>query len=93
LHSSLWEKLADALFCFQLTWIFSGFLLMAYFALKVFPTDKERENSHSDPAPSVRKAELITLGSYRFEVPTETRPSSNVIELYRKQSDRNAGLR
>jgi hypothetical protein len=93
LHSGLWEKLADAFFWLQLTWILSGFLLMAYFALKVFPADKECRNSRSDSVPSPRKAELITLGSYRFEVPTETTAPSNVIELYQKHNDRNAGLR
>lgn len=93
MHSGLWESLVDALFWLQLTWIFSGFLLMAYFALKVFPTEKEGTNSRSDAASTVtQRPELITLGNYRFEIAPQTTAPSNVIELYPKQTDR-AGLR
>jgi len=95
LHSAIWGKIVDALFWLQLTWIFSGFLLMAYFALKVFPGEKQTANSRSDSAPQiVPRPELITLGNYRFEIAAETpRPQSNVIELYPTQPDKNAGLR
>jgi hypothetical protein len=93
LHSGLWEKLVDGLFWLQLTWIFSGFLLMAYFALKVLPKEKEGTNSRSDASSNVtQRPELITLGSYRFEFTSQTTPPSNVIELYSKQTD-HAGLR
>ena len=92
MHSGLWERLVDALFWLQLTWIFSGFLLMAYFALKVFPKEKEEANSRSDAAPTVaQRPQLITLGNYRFEIASQTTPPSNVVELYPKQTDR-AGL-
>lgn len=37
----IWETVADALFWLQLCWIFSGFLLMAYLAFKVFPTSSK----------------------------------------------------
>jgi|SRR5262245_15292406 len=71
----------------------SGFLLMAYFALKVFPKEKEGTNSRSDAPSTVnQRPELITLGNYRFEITSQTTPPSNVIELYPKQTDR-AGLR
>jgi len=93
LHSGLWENLVDALFWLQLTWILSGFLLMAYFALKVFPKDKERMNSRSDASPNARqRSELVTLGNYRFEITSQATPPTNVIELYPEQTDR-AGLR
>jgi hypothetical protein len=36
-QSGIWETVADTLFWLQLGWIFSGFLLMAYLAFKVFP--------------------------------------------------------
>jgi hypothetical protein len=91
----VWERVVDALFWLQLAWIFSGFLLMAYFALKVFPSDEERKNSLSDsPVPAGQRPELITLGNYRFEIVADTSaPRSKVIELYPKQSERGAGLR
>lgn len=93
MHSGLWEDLVDALFWLQLTWIFSGFLLMVYFALRVFPKEKEGTNSRSDaPSTLTQRPELITLGNYRFEIASQTTPPSNVIELYAKQTDR-AGLR
>lgn len=38
MHAGIWETIADALFWLQLCWVFSGFLLMAYLAFKVFPT-------------------------------------------------------
>jgi len=94
-HSGLWDKLVDALFWLQLAWILAGFLLMAYFALKVFPSDNEGKNSRSESAlsPSPRP-ELITLGNYRFEIAAESsEPRSKVIELYPGPSDRKAGLR
>ena len=37
MQSGIWETVADTLFWLQLGWIFSGFLLMAYLAFKVFP--------------------------------------------------------
>jgi hypothetical protein len=95
LHPGLWEKVVDALFWLQLAWIFSGFLLMAYFALKVFPSDKEEIGSRSESkASTAQRPELITLGNYRFEIVADTSAHrSKVIELYPRQSDRNAGLR
>ena len=95
MHSAIWGKIVDALFWLQLTWIFSGFLLMAYFALKVFPGEKQSVNSRSDSAPQIApRPELITLGNYRFEIAAETpRRQNNVIELYPTQPDKNAGLR
>jgi hypothetical protein len=67
---------------------------MAYFALKVFPTDNEETNSRSDSATLItQRPELITLGNYRFEVAADpSEPRTNVIELYPRQSDRKAGL-
>lgn len=38
MHAGIWETIADALFWLQLCWVFSGFLLMAYLAFKVFPS-------------------------------------------------------
>ncbi|PYY13359.1 MAG: hypothetical protein DMG61_13605 [Acidobacteria bacterium] len=95
MRPGIWEKVFDALFWLQLVWIFSGFLLMAYFALKVFPADKEATNSRSDSgASAAQRPELITLGNYRFEVASDTSmPRTKVIELYPKRSDRDAGLR
>jgi len=46
-HSGLWETVADTLFWLQLCWIFSGFVLMAYLAFKVFPGKQE-----ADPDPN-----------------------------------------
>lgn len=94
MHPGVWERVVDALFWVQLAWIFSGFLLMAYFALKVFPSDTEETNSRSDSAVvTAQRPELITLGNYRFEMVADTlKPRSKVIDLYPKQSDRNAGL-
>lgn len=44
MHSRIWETVADALFWLQLGWIFSGFLLMAYLAFKVFPGASKLSN-------------------------------------------------
>ena len=95
MHSGLWDKLVDALFWLQLAWILAGFLLMAYFALKVFPSDKEGKNSRSDyPLSAQPRPELITLGNYRFEIAAESpEPRSKVIELYPGPSNRKTGLR
>jgi len=94
LHPGVWEKVVDALFWFQLAWIISGFLLMAYFALKIFPAEADIASSHSDPAVPAQRPKLITLGNYRFEVaPDFPNARTNVIELYRRQSDKDAGLR
>jgi len=94
LHPVWWEKLVDALFWLQLTWIFSGFLLMAYFALKVFPTDKRAANSRSDSGvPTTQRPALITLGNYRFEFAADTpAPRSRIVELYTQQNDPEADL-
>lgn len=94
MHSGWWEKVVDALFWLQLTWIFSGFLLMAYFALKVFPTDKKAKNSHSDSAvPTSQRPELITLGNYRFEIAADKLTSqAKIIELYTQHTERDPGL-
>ena len=88
-HSGLWD------IWLQLAWILAGFLLMAYFAVKVFPSDNEGKNSRSESALSTPpRPELITLGNYRFEIAAESSESrSKVIELYPGPSDRKAGLR
>jgi hypothetical protein len=46
-HPSVWETIADALFWLQLFWVFSGFLLMAYLAFKVFPSPQDLRNADS----------------------------------------------
>lgn len=94
MHPGWWEKVVDALFWLQLTWIFSGFLLMAYLALKVFPTDRKVKNSHSDStASSSQRPELITLGNYRFEIAADKLTSqAKIIELYTQQADHDLGL-
>jgi len=59
MHPGFWETVADALFWLQLCWIFSGFVLMAYLAFKVFPGKDE-----SDPDPTTksrRKNSPVTL--------------------------------
>jgi hypothetical protein len=67
---------------------------MAYFALKVFPGDKEGMDSRSESAELTQRPKLITLGNYRFEVAADTsEPRDNVIELYPSQSNRKSGLR
>ena len=83
MHPGVWERLADMLFWLQLCWIFSGFLLMAYLAFKVFP---DSGNSSTSQTGSVSvtppKRELIVLGGYRFEVTQDShahRP--NVVEF------------
>jgi hypothetical protein len=40
-HPGIWETIADALFWLQLCWVFSGFILMAYLAFKVFPNPEK----------------------------------------------------
>ncbi|MBV9144781.1 MAG: hypothetical protein JO065_02615 [Acidobacteria bacterium] len=37
MQGGIWQTIADALFWLQLLWVFSGFVLMAYLAFKVFP--------------------------------------------------------
>ena len=79
MHSGLWETVVDTLFWLQLCWIFSGFVLMAYLAFKVFPGNQEpdvnptrslripsdaaQEHSRSEQA----NPELIAAGKYRLE--------------------------
>jgi hypothetical protein len=45
-HAGVWETIADALFWLQLCWVFSGFILMAYLAFKVFPNPEK--SGHPD---------------------------------------------
>jgi hypothetical protein len=40
-HAGVWETIADALLWVQLCWVFSGFILMAYLAFKVFPNPEK----------------------------------------------------
>lgn len=66
---------------------------MAYLALKVFPSDNSQTNSFSDPAARVaQKAELITIGNYRFEATSNRSKQAKVIELRPNQSDRNTRI-
>ena len=51
MHPSVWETIADALFWLQLFWVFSGFLLMAYLAFKVFPSPQDLRNADSSCNP------------------------------------------
>jgi hypothetical protein len=75
--------LADALFWLQLGWIVSGFLLMAYLALKVFPLESRTNTSPPPPLQSTAGAsQLITVGGYRVEIPIAgcTDERSGVVE-------------
>jgi len=89
-HLGMWERLTDALFWLQVGWIVSGFLLMGYLAVKVFPRDSDGQ---SPSAPALPKRELITLGNYRFEVPSDVSTSRcNIIELPQRKSERQRSL-
>ena len=46
MHAGVWETIADALLWLQLFWVFSGFILMAYLAFKVFPNPEK--SGHQD---------------------------------------------
>jgi len=43
-QSGTWEIIADTLYWIQLVWVLSGFVLMAYLALRVFPWRDETQN-------------------------------------------------
>jgi len=66
-HPSIWETIADALFWLQLCWVFSGFLLMAYLAFKVFPGPQELRkpdsNSNSRPMSCAAQQTTPTIGT------------------------------
>lgn len=50
MHSGAWEIIAETLYWIQLVWILSGFALMAYLALRVFPwRDDAQEFLSSGP--------------------------------------------
>jgi hypothetical protein len=101
-HASIWETVADTLFWLQLCWIFSGFLLMAYLALKVFPKSKPRDRDRS-VTESVRpeaknsgragRNELMTAGNYRLEsFPQISIPAGRIIEFQSIISEQNRRL-
>ena len=95
MHPGVWEKLVDALFWLQLAWIFSGFALMAYLALKVFPSEKKEPSLSSDSSlPNTKRPQLVTLGNYRFEMAIDIPATpANVLEMYPNRHKRDAGLR
>jgi len=68
-HAGVWEKIADALFWLQLFWVFSGFVLMAYLAFKVFPNESKSSNSDSEQRPSRMGSSLSDheIPNYRAE--------------------------
>jgi hypothetical protein len=89
-HSRIWETLADTLLWLQLALICSGFALMGYLALKVFPggSDSEASQKGSHSLAS-QKRELIMLGGYRFEVAQDsTAGRPNVIDFAPSHIDR-----
>ena len=94
MHPGIWEKLVDALFWLQLVWIFSGFVLMAYLALKVFPSEKKESSPSSASAlPKTKRPQLVTLGNYRFEMAVDIPATpANVVEMYPSRRKRDAGL-
>ena len=102
MHTGVWEAIADALFWLQLALVFSGFILMAYLALKVFPgspnppdlqrdewPDQDRSSkAASADEPSDRdQARLMVAGNYRLEsFPAQGTGSAKVIEFPSKMS-------
>lgn len=89
MHTSIWEKVADTLFWLQLCWILSGFFLMAYLAVKIFPQSKSQGwngNADSDPesenSSDAGKRELMIAGNYRLEsFPRVTLSSAKIVEF------------
>ena len=69
MHLRIWELLADTLLWLQLGLICSGFALMGYLAVKVFPDGADAQGSQNSAHSFVgQKRELVMLGGYRFEV-------------------------
>jgi len=76
-QSGTWEIIADTLYWIQLVWVLSGFVLMAYLALRVFPWRNETQNApaprrvlpwqSSDQPIQRSRARTIVAGSYRFD--------------------------
>jgi|SRR5437868_9452572 len=95
LHPHIWETLADTLLWLQLGLICSGFVLMGYLALKVFPDGCDAEDSEkSSHSLASQKRELIILGGYRFEVTQDsTAGRPNVIDFAPSQIDRKSAAR
>jgi hypothetical protein len=90
MHPRIWETVADTLLWLQLGLICSGFVLMGYLALKVFPDGSHAEVSQmSSHSFANQKPELIMLGGYRFEVTQDsTAGRPNVIDFAPSQIDR-----
>jgi hypothetical protein len=90
MHPRIWETLADTLLWLQLVLICSGFVLMGYLALKVFPAGSAPKTSqNSSHSWASQKRELIMLGGYRFEATQDsTAGRPNVIDFAPSQIDR-----
>ena len=69
MHAGIWETIADALFWLQLCWVFSGFLLMAYLAFKVFPSSGKPVQS--DGAAALHVDEGLQKSRSHSDVPNK----------------------
>jgi hypothetical protein len=78
LHSAIWEVIADTLYWIQLIWVLSGFALMAYLAVRVFPWRDETRRlpptarvlgwqTNLNPRIARTGGRMIVAGSYRFD--------------------------
>ncbi|MBV9074343.1 MAG: hypothetical protein JOZ10_11970 [Acidobacteria bacterium] len=76
MQGGIWQTIADALFWLQLLWVFSGFVLMAYLAFKVFPGPANPTQPDGHPASG-------TFGSHDkpIEPGTRTRVAGSVGSL------------
>lgn len=89
MHPRIWETLADTLLWLQLGLICSGFVLMGYLALKVFPDGSDAEVSQmSSHSFSSQKRELIMLGGYRFEVTQDSTAGRPNVIAFAPKADR-----
>jgi hypothetical protein len=104
-HAGFWEKVADTLFWLQLLWVFSGFVLMAYLAFKVFPDpskpDPDFRSAWSGPgfndgkimSPNPESARFsdgwMVAGNYRLESFPQPAAPAKIIQFRTTISEQN----
>jgi hypothetical protein len=87
MHPGFWETVADTLFWLQLCWIFSGFVLMAYLAFKVFPgKDESDPDSSSKSRPKTSPVTLSHPMQDHLKKSNEGNPEPIVAGNYRLEA-------
>ena len=86
MHPGFWETVADTLFWLQLCWIFSGFVLMAYLAFKVFPRKQEPDLDRASQAQKGNSKASLSRSTWDGSKSNEGNPELMVAGNYRLEA-------